>query len=170
MIEVRWFGEKPIWPELKCFVGGLFFSLKKFYNKCSENSRSQIVFGIYIFRKLTLGAPGDFLLRLSTNLVSINPYWSWVKCRVAFLVLTREKTGSWEEIDRLQKPQTIQQTNHSCNYNGKQSTGDMKAKTSVVWVQIMFEAIFKRSNVKSSIQSLSWMPEVSPLIGGDGEA
>ena len=46
----------------------------------------------------------------------------------------------------------------------------MKAKTSDVWVQEMFEAIFKRSNVKSSMQSLSWMPEVSPLIGGDGEA
>ena len=30
---------------------------KIFYNKCSENSRSQIVFGIDIFRKLTLGAP-----------------------------------------------------------------------------------------------------------------
>ena len=85
-------------------------------------------------------------------------------------VLTREKTGSWDEIDRLQKLQTIQQTNHSCNYNGKQSTGDMKAKTSDVWVQEMFEAIFKRSNVISSTQSLSWMPEVFPLIGGDGEA
>ena len=31
---------------------------KKFYNKCSENSRSQIVFRTYIFRKLMLGAPG----------------------------------------------------------------------------------------------------------------
>ena len=30
---------------------------KKFYNKCSENSRSQIVFRTDIFRKLTLGAP-----------------------------------------------------------------------------------------------------------------
>ena len=29
----------------------------KFYNKCSENSRSQIVFQTDIFRKLTLGAP-----------------------------------------------------------------------------------------------------------------
>ena len=38
----------------------------------------------------------------------------------------------------------------------------MKAKTSDVWVKEMFEAIFKRSNVKSSIQSLSWMPEVFP--------
>ena len=122
-----------------------------------------------IFSKIDVGCPWWFYW-LSTNLVSINPYWSWVKCRVAFLVLTREKTGSWEEIDRLQKPQTIQQTNHSCNYHGKQSTGDMKAKTSDVWVQEMFDAIFKRSNVKSSIQSLSWMPEVSPLIGGDGEA
>ena len=30
---------------------------KKFYNKWSENSRSQIVFRTDIFRKLTLGAP-----------------------------------------------------------------------------------------------------------------
>ena len=30
---------------------------KKFYNKCSENSGSQIVFQIDIFQKLTLGAP-----------------------------------------------------------------------------------------------------------------
>ena len=30
---------------------------KKFYNKCSENSRSQIIFRTHIFRKLTLGAP-----------------------------------------------------------------------------------------------------------------
>ena len=31
---------------------------KKFYSKCSENSRSQIIFRTDIFRKLTLGAPG----------------------------------------------------------------------------------------------------------------
>ena len=31
---------------------------KKFYYKCPENSRSQIVFRTDIFRKLTLGAPG----------------------------------------------------------------------------------------------------------------
>ena len=30
---------------------------KKFYNKCSENSRSQIVFRTDIFGKLALGAP-----------------------------------------------------------------------------------------------------------------
>ena len=30
---------------------------KKFYNKCSENSRSQIVFRTDIFQKLTLGVP-----------------------------------------------------------------------------------------------------------------
>ena len=30
---------------------------KKFYKKCCENSRSQIVFRTDIFRKLTLGAP-----------------------------------------------------------------------------------------------------------------
>ena len=33
---------------------------KKFYNKCSENSRSQIVFRTDIFRKLSLGAPGVY--------------------------------------------------------------------------------------------------------------
>ena len=36
---------------------------KKFYNKCSENSRSQFVFRTDIFRKLSLGAPefaGEF--------------------------------------------------------------------------------------------------------------
>jgi len=33
----------------------------KFYNKCSENSRSQIVFRTDIFRKLTLGVPADSL-------------------------------------------------------------------------------------------------------------
>ena len=31
---------------------------KEFYNRCSENSRSQIVFRTDILRKLTLGAPG----------------------------------------------------------------------------------------------------------------
>ena len=30
---------------------------KKFYSKCSENSRSQIVFRTDIFQKLSLGAP-----------------------------------------------------------------------------------------------------------------
>ena len=33
---------------------------KKFYNKCSDNSRSQIVFRTDIFRKLSLGAPVSF--------------------------------------------------------------------------------------------------------------
>ena len=33
---------------------------KKFYNKCSDNSSSQIVFRTDIFRKLTLGAPVFF--------------------------------------------------------------------------------------------------------------
>ena len=30
---------------------------RNFYNKCSENSKTQIVFPTDIFRKLTLGAP-----------------------------------------------------------------------------------------------------------------
>ena len=33
------------------------FRCSKILNKCSENSRSQIVFRTDIFRKLTLGAP-----------------------------------------------------------------------------------------------------------------
>ena len=32
---------------------------KKFWKKCSENSRSQIVFRTDIFRKLSLGVPDD---------------------------------------------------------------------------------------------------------------
>ena len=32
-------------------------------NKCSENSRSQIVFRTDIFQKLSLGVPGKFVLR-----------------------------------------------------------------------------------------------------------
>ena len=35
---------------------------RNFYNKCSENSRSQMVFRTDIFQKLTLGAP-VFLIR-----------------------------------------------------------------------------------------------------------
>ena len=48
-------------------------AIKKFYNKCSENSRSQIVFRTDIFRKLTLGAP-DFsaLVRSSSRLVDLS--------------------------------------------------------------------------------------------------
>ena len=34
---------------------------QKFYNKCSQNSRSQIVFRTDIFRKLPLGAPEIFI-------------------------------------------------------------------------------------------------------------
>ena len=47
---------------------------KKFYSKCSENSRSQIVFRTDIFRKLPLGAPdvkakkAPFLQILMTSL------------------------------------------------------------------------------------------------------
>ena len=44
---------------------------KKFYNKCSENSRSQIVFRRDIFRKLSLGATVKFLVEtFSANLQS----------------------------------------------------------------------------------------------------
>ena len=34
---------------------------KKFYIKCSKNSRSQIVFGTDTFQKLTLGVPERLL-------------------------------------------------------------------------------------------------------------
>ena len=37
----------------------------EFYNKCSENSRSPIVFRTDIFRKLTLGVPDNRLLFVS---------------------------------------------------------------------------------------------------------
>ena len=42
---------------------------KKFYNKCSENSRSQIVLRTDIFRKFLLGAPErrSSLLKLSSE-------------------------------------------------------------------------------------------------------
>ena len=40
---------------------GLRQATKKFYNKCSENSRSQIVFRTDIFQKLSLGAPDSRL-------------------------------------------------------------------------------------------------------------
>ena len=38
----------------------------KFYNKCGENSRSQIVFRTDIFRKLTLGVP-EYRLSISST-------------------------------------------------------------------------------------------------------
>ena len=37
---------------------------KKFYNKYSENSRSQIVFRTDIFRKLSLGAPEIYIIAI----------------------------------------------------------------------------------------------------------
>ena len=37
------------------------FRCSKILNKCSENSRSQIVFRTYIFQKLTLGAPDEMI-------------------------------------------------------------------------------------------------------------
>ena len=43
---------------------GLRQATKKFYNKCSENSRSQIVFRTDIFQKLSLGAPDSRLCLL----------------------------------------------------------------------------------------------------------
>ena len=37
-------------------------ALKKFYNKCSENSRSQIVFRTDIFPKIVVGCPCIIIL------------------------------------------------------------------------------------------------------------
>ena len=53
---------------------------KKFYNKCSENSRSQIVFRTDIFRKLTLGAPGPNLFSLlEATFPKLDPFWLFEK-------------------------------------------------------------------------------------------
>ena len=43
---------------------------KKFYNKCSENSRSQIVFRTDIFRKLSLGAPEIYIIAIKCAIFS----------------------------------------------------------------------------------------------------
>ena len=48
---------------------------KKFYNKCSENSRSQIVFQTDVFRKLTLGAPEEGLSDSDTEAL-IEELWA----------------------------------------------------------------------------------------------
>ena len=45
-------------------MGNYTIFQKRFYHKCSENSRSQTVFRTDIFRKLSLGAPGGFCLKL----------------------------------------------------------------------------------------------------------
>ena len=66
-------GEPPLkirwkWPIIPFWGGskilGLRQATKKFYNKCSENSRSQIVFRTDIFQKLSLGAPDSRLCLL----------------------------------------------------------------------------------------------------------
>ena len=55
---------------------------KKFYNKCSENSRSQIVFRTDIFRKLTLGAP------VKTHLCYIVMYFVFKRVINRFIILS----------------------------------------------------------------------------------
>ena len=63
----RWFRLFPPHPFFKGKPWGRGWQAsKKFYNKCSENSRSQIVFRTNIFRKLSLGAP-DVLLKSGKN-------------------------------------------------------------------------------------------------------
>ena len=62
---------------------------KKFYNKCSENSRSQIIFRTVIFQKLLLGAPD--LLSLYVSYKSSNEkllkYQLIVSCAIIALIL-----------------------------------------------------------------------------------
>ena len=55
---------------------------KKFYNKCSENSRSQIVFLTDIFRKLTLGA-----LEYYPDLFSMKPKARSSKVRKFIIII-----------------------------------------------------------------------------------
>ena len=50
---------------------------KKFYNKCSENSRCQIVFRTDIFRKLSLGAPETTGPRTKPIKESGNLHYDW---------------------------------------------------------------------------------------------
>ena len=49
---------------------------KKFYNKCSENSRSQIVFQTDIFRKLPLSAPArcGITMQISSSMKPARSY------------------------------------------------------------------------------------------------
>ena len=78
---------------------------KKFYNKCSENSRSQIVFRTDIFRKLTLGAseiliishfrvPQGFCIkpRLKVGVFGTRKWSVWLqggRCEPGYPVLSR---------------------------------------------------------------------------------
>ena len=84
-------------------------------------------------------------------------------CPEAFLVLTREKTGSWDEIGWWQQPQRIQQTSHSCYNNSKtinlchESKNKFRLGARNVW------ANFKRSDVKSSAQSVEGTLDARPL-------
>ena len=55
---------------------------KKFYNKCSENSRSQIVFLTDIFRKLTLG-----VLEYYPDLFSMKPKARSSKVRKFIIII-----------------------------------------------------------------------------------
>ena len=54
----------------------------------------------------------------------------------------------------------------------KQSTCAMKAKANSAWVQEMFEPILSAvmSNQAHSQWKVPWMPDLFPLISGDGEA
>ena len=49
----------------------------KFYNKCSENSRSQIIFWTDVFQKLTLGTP-ELVVALSQWIPDLTPFgFNW---------------------------------------------------------------------------------------------
>ena len=54
-VKIRW--KWAIIPFFRCSKILGEAGKQEIYNKCSENSRSQIVFRTDIFRKLTLGAP-----------------------------------------------------------------------------------------------------------------
>ena len=65
---------------------------KKFYNKCSENSRSQIVFRTDIFQKLSLGAPDVYQNQLNklTRVEKLRP----LKSQPMFLKLSKQNSAN----------------------------------------------------------------------------
>ena len=54
----------------------------KFYNKCSENSRSQIAFRTDIIRKLTLGAPESIqsMIAKLDGETAVKSKFPWLQC------------------------------------------------------------------------------------------
>ena len=82
---------------------------KKFYNICSENSRSQIVYQTDIFRKLTLGAPeSPFCIYIYIySLYTSNNHWLWIRVRHilrAWHLLENQTKGNKSESKGVQFP------------------------------------------------------------------